>query len=96
MIEHLAEDHRITKQNQDGQISQAGSRIEEAFGRAARPRTIQFNKKIFKQLLIRWIIISNISFRQVEIAAFRVLLAYLCACVSFPSLTIWLTLLIKP
>ena len=84
MIEHLAEDHGITKQNQDGQISQAGSRIEEAFGRAAQPRSIQFNKKIFKQLLIRWIIISNISFRQVEIAAFRVLLAYLCACVSFP------------
>ena len=40
MIEHLAEDHGITKQNQEGKISQAGSRIEEAFGGASQPRTI--------------------------------------------------------
>lgn len=83
MIEHLADDHGITKEHQDGRISQASSRIDEAFGRISQPRTIQFNKKMFKQLLIRWIIISNISFRQVEIGAFRVLLAYLCACVCF-------------
>ena len=84
MIEHLAEDHGITKQNEDGKISQAGFQIEEAFRRASHPCNIQFNKKIFKQLLIWCIIISNISFLQVEIEAFRVLLAYLCACISFP------------
>lgn len=83
MIEHLAEDYGITKDNQEGQKSRAGQRIEEAFRHGSHPRTIQFNKKIFKQLLIRWIIVSNISFRQVEISAFRFLLAYLCACVSF-------------
>jgi len=53
MIEHLADDHGITKEHQDGRISQASSRIDEAFGRISQPRTIQFNKKIFKQLLIR-------------------------------------------
>ncbi|RPA91745.1 hypothetical protein L873DRAFT_1626539, partial [Choiromyces venosus 120613-1] len=83
MIEYLAEDYGITRENQEGLKSQVGSRIEEAFGRTSQARIIQFNKKIFKQLLVRWIIISNISFRQVEISAFRVLLAYLCACVSF-------------
>lgn len=83
MIEHLAEDHGITKENQEGQKSRSSQRIEEAFRHTSHPRTIHFNKKIFKQLLVRWIIVSNISFRQVEIPAFRFLLAYLCACVSF-------------
>ena len=83
MIEHLAEDHGIIKENQDGQKSRTGQRIEEAFRHPSHPRTIHFNKKIFKQLLVRWIIVSNISFRQVEIPAFRFLLAYLYACVSF-------------
>jgi len=82
MIEHPSEDDGITKDNQDGQKSRAGQRIEEAFRHASHPRTIHFNKKIFKQLLVWWIIVSNISFRQVEIPAFRFLLAYLCACVS--------------
>jgi len=82
MIEHVAEEHGITQENQDGQKSQAGQRIEEAFRHRLHSRTINFNKKIFKQLLVRWIIVSNISFRQVEIPAFRFLLAYLCACIS--------------
>ena len=82
MIEHLAEDHGITKDNQYGEKSQVVQQIAEAFRHTSHPRTIQFNKKIFKQLLVPWIIVSNISFRQVEIPAFRFLLAYLCACVS--------------
>lgn len=82
MIEHLAEDHGITKDNQEGKKSQAGQRIEEAFQHGSHHQTIHFNKIIFKQLLIRWITVSNISFRQVEIPAFWFLLAYLCACVS--------------
>ena len=81
MIEHLAADNGIIKDNQEGKKSQAGQRIEEAFQHGSHPRTIHFNKIIFKQLLIRWIIVSNISFRQVEISAFRFLLAYLCTCV---------------
>ena len=63
MIEHLAEDPGITKDNQEGQKSRAGQRIEEPFQHGSHPRTIHFNKNIFKQLLILWIIVSNISFR---------------------------------
>jgi len=84
MIEHLVKNHGITKEHQGGPISQAASWIEERFRRISEYRNIQFNKKIFEQLLIREIIISNISFGQVEIPAFRVLLAYLYTCVCFP------------
>lgn len=49
------------------------------------PAVYNLTKRYSNNFSSGWIIsISNIGFRQVEIAAFRVLLAYLCACVSFP------------
>ncbi|RPB21008.1 hypothetical protein L211DRAFT_756219, partial [Terfezia boudieri ATCC MYA-4762] len=38
---------------------------------------IQFNSNIFKQLLIQWIVLCHISFRQVEQLSFCLLLSYL-------------------
>lgn len=60
-IEHLKR-HQI---NEHGPILLSGqpSMIEQAFGHSA-PR-IQFNHDLFKDLLLRWIIQSNISFSQV-------------------------------
>ena len=55
----------------------ATSVIRQAFGNAI-PR-IQFNKDIFKQLLIQWIVLCHISFHQVEQPSFRLLLSYLSA-----------------
>ena len=81
---HLASVHRITKENPEipgGSVpgSQANSRILAAFAHQA-PR-IQFNSDVFKQLLTRWIYITNSAFQSVEEPTFRVILAYLLACV---------------
>lgn len=86
MIDHLRLAHGITKDNPEGNRSgnqsmgSSTSRIEEAFGNT--PIRVIFNKDIFRLLLLRWIIMNNISFRQVEDESFCTLLVYLCACVS--------------
>jgi hypothetical protein len=54
-------------------------RIRTAFGNTL-PR-VAFNITVFRQILIRWIIICNIPFRGVENDSFRLLLGYLAACV---------------
>ena len=85
MIEHLHDTHRMTK---DGPLAihleKGQLRIETAF-RNTKPQII-FNKDVFGELLVRWLVVNNISFRQVEQGSFRVLLGYLAACVSFSSL----------
>jgi len=80
MIWHLKQVHGITKDNPDGLSNQEKSRIHNVFNNTL-PQII-FNQDIFKQLLIRWITINNISFRQIEDPTFRDLLAYLSACTA--------------
>ena len=83
MIEHLHDTHQMTKEGPlTIQLEKGQLRIETAFGNT-RPQII-FNKDIFRELLLRWLVINNISFRQVEQGSFRILLGYLAACVSIP------------
>jgi hypothetical protein len=55
-------------------------RIDHAFGKAKQK--IQINRDMFKQVLLRWIIVNHIAFCHVEDDAFCTLLFYLLACVS--------------
>ena len=75
-IEHLRSHHRMTK---FGQLSPRSSEvpniIRQAFGNS-RPR-IHFNSDLFKDLLIRWMIQSNISFFQVYIPIIDIHIHYL-------------------
>jgi len=81
MIEHLHDTHQMTKEGPlTIQLEKGQLRIETAFGNT-RPQII-FNKDMFRELLLRWLVINNISFRQVEQGSFRILLGYLAACVS--------------
>jgi len=75
-IEHLRTQHRFTERGILEPDSQ-NSIIRQAFGNSI-PR-IQFNKDTFKQLLIQWVVLCHISFRQVEEPSFRLLLSYLSA-----------------
>ena len=80
MIEHLRNIHRIDK---DGPMDTQGAvtqRIDKVFGKAKQ--RLEFNHEIFKHLLLRWVIINHIAFRQVEDHAFRTMLCYLLACIS--------------
>lgn len=80
MIDHLQEIHKV---NRDGAIpiEEGQVLIESAFGKT-RPQII-FNTDLFRDLLLRWMILNHISCSQVEQGSFRVLLRYLVACVSF-------------
>jgi hypothetical protein len=83
MIDHLREAHRIDKvgvMDTEGAVNQ---RIDKVFGKPTK--RIDFNLDMFKQLLLRWIIVNHRAFRQVEDAAFRTLLCYLLACVRLDS-----------
>ena len=86
MNQHLAYQHGVSKEFPDGGLKQghmAGqSRIEAAFGRTPMPG-IRFNSDIFKEMLIRWIYVTNTPFFVVEDPTFRILLVYLLTCVSF-------------
>ena len=54
--------------------------LESAFGKTRSQ--IVFNTDVFRDLLLRWMILNHISFSQVEQSSFWVLLRYLAACVS--------------
>ena len=79
MIQYLREVPKIGK---DGPIALEHGQVllETAFGKT-RPQVV-FNRDLFRDLLLRWIIENHISFWQVEQSSFRVLLRYLVACVS--------------
>ena len=79
MIDHLQEVHKV---NREGAIpmEQGQVLIESAFGKT-RPQIV-FKGDLFRDLLLRWMILNHISFSQVEQSSFRVLLRYLVACVS--------------
>jgi hypothetical protein len=84
IMDYLCDAHRIEKDgvmNTEGAVNQ---RIVKVFGKATK--RIEFNLDIFKQLLLRWIIVNHIAIRQVEDAAFRTLLCYLLASVRLDSL----------
>ena len=89
MNDHLQQFHQIDKEHPVDPASSLGAcsaisngpgTIEAAFARGLQ--RIEFNKDIFKAVLIQWIYINNISFRVVEQRSFRLLLMYLLACVS--------------
>jgi len=80
MIDHLRAIHRIDKNGPMDSKEAITQRIDHAFGKTQQ--RIDFNIDMFKQLLLRWIILNHITFRQVEDNAFRYLLFYLLACVS--------------
>jgi len=86
---HLASSHGVTKEYPDGDYhvsSTAGeSRIVAAFGSTVAPG-LQFNSDMFKQLLVRWICVTNTPFYAVEDSTFRILLAYLLSCIRLSFL----------
>jgi len=91
MNQHLSYQHGVSKEFPDGGLEQshmAGqSRLEAAFGRTPIPG-IRFNSDVFKEMLVRWIYVTNTPFFVVEDPTFRILLTYLLTCVStthFPS-----------
>jgi hypothetical protein len=84
MIDHLRDSHRIDKDGVMDTERAVNQRINKIFGKATK--RIEFNLDMFKQLLLRWIIVNHIAFRQVEDSAFRTLLCYLLACVRLDSL----------
>jgi hypothetical protein len=89
MNDHLLLIHKINKEHPVDPADSLGSHsaisdglgtIVHAFARGLQQ--IEFNKDIFKAVLIQWIYIDNISFRVVEQRSFHLLLSYLVACVS--------------
>ena len=81
---HLAVSHGVTKEYPEGgqqhSTASSESRIVAAFGRTISPG-LQFNSDIFKQMLIRWIYVTNTPFYAVADPTFRILLHYLLSCV---------------
>ena len=89
MNDHLQQIHQIDNEHPADPASSLVARsarsngpgtIEAVFARGLQQ--IEFNKDIFKAVVIQWIYIYNISFRVVEQRSFRLLLMYLLACVS--------------
>ena len=74
-IEHLRT-HRLTERG-PMEPESSNSIIRQAFGNSL-PR-IRFNSDVFKQLLVQWIVLCHISFRQVEQPSFCLLLSYLAS-----------------
>ena len=85
LMKHLLKVHKITEQ---GPLATSGSTggnnipnvLQQAFANTL-PK-IPFKFTLFQELLLRWMVSYNISFRQVEDNSFRMLLSYLTAVVS--------------
>jgi len=79
MIDHLQQVHKV---NREGAIpiEQGQVLIESVFGKTRLQ--IVCNADLFRDLLLRWMILNHISFSLVEQSSFRVLHCYLVACVS--------------
>jgi len=80
MIDQLQEVHKV---NCEGAIpmEQGQVVIESTFGKM-RLKMV-FNSDLFRDLLLRWMVLNHISFSQAEQSSFQVLLLNLVACVSF-------------
>ena len=81
MIEHLRDTHCIGKDSLIAATLEQGQVLLETAFEKTQPQII-FNRDIFKNFLLRWIIVNNISFLKIEQDSFQVLLNYLLACVS--------------
>jgi len=87
MIEHLCDTHRIGKHSPiEATLAQGQVLLETVFGKT-RPQIV-FNRDVFQNLLLRWIILNNVSFLKIEQHSFRVLLTYLLACVRYCPLLV--------
>jgi hypothetical protein len=82
--DHLRDVHRLTwnkdkeiisveREGTPGDLDSSVPREQEILNALAA----SFDEKRFKQLLLRWIIYDNVSFRQVDSAPFRALITYL-------------------
>jgi hypothetical protein len=89
MNDHLQQFQQIDKERPVDPASSLGAHcaisngpgtFEAAFARGLQ--RIEFNKDIFKPVLIQWIHVNNISFRGFKQRSFRLLLMYLLPCVS--------------
>ncbi|KAF8533692.1 hypothetical protein BDD12DRAFT_898129 [Trichophaea hybrida] len=78
MIEYLRDIHNTDKNGPMDSKHLVSQRIDKVFGKTQH--RIEFNLDLFKQLLLLWIIVNHIAFRQVESHAFRMVLFYLLAC----------------
>ena len=85
----LAGWHGVPKEYPDGgdDISSTADEcgIVAVLGRTVAPG-LRFNSDMFKQLLVRWIYVTNTPFYAVEDSTFWTLLAYLLSCVPNPLL----------
>jgi hypothetical protein len=85
MIDHLRQVYRTEKHGHMDKKDAVTQRIDRVFRKVQQ--RVAINLDLFKQLLLRWIIVNQIAFRQVECNAIRQLLYYLLECVcSLPSL----------
>lgn len=97
MINHLVRFHGF---NRDGTTAVSDPNHVLGVGKTSGIPTVQstlpialanslptyvFNGDIFKQLLLRWIIVHNIAFHRITAPEFRALLMYLCAVVCITS-----------
>jgi len=80
MLEHLRDTHRIGKDGPiEATLEQGQVLLETAFG-ITQPQIV-FNRYVFQNHLLRWIILNNVSFLKIEQHSFRILLNYLLACI---------------
>jgi len=81
MTRHLDVTHGINKDNPFGAVTMAAAEgmLHTAFAKAIHK--LQFNRDLFKALLVQWIVTNKISFRTVEQRKFHLLLCFLMACV---------------
>ena len=104
MINHLVRFHGF---NRDGTMAISDpsqiSRVGQAFSTTIIQSTLLialanslpsyiFNSDIFKQLLLWWINVHNITFHRVTAPEFQALLMYLCAVVGFIFLSLLIVL----
>jgi len=82
---YLDVSHGNNKDNPIGAATMpAHSTLHMAFAKAIH--ILQFDRDLFKALLIQWIPTNNIGFCVVEQCTFRLRLSYLMACLSFIQL----------
>jgi len=87
MIEHLRDTHHIGKDGPiEATLEQGQVLLGTAFGKT-RPQIV-FNRDVFQNLLLGWIILNNVSFLKIIQHSFRVLLNYLLACVRYCALLV--------
>lgn len=85
LMKHLLKVHKITEQgpvatSRSSSATNIPNVLQQAFANTL-PK-IPFKFTLFQELLLRWMVSCNISFRHVEDNSFRMLLSYLTVVVS--------------